>query len=60
MGIAVGREAIDDRASGITEAEELGDFVESFAGGIVAGTPQQAVLVIGLSFEQVGVASTYD
>ncbi len=35
--IAVRREAVDDRASGIAEAEKLGDFVESFSRGIIAG-----------------------
>ena len=37
FGVAVGREAIDDGATRISQAEQFGDFVEGFAGGIVAG-----------------------
>ena len=36
-GVACGGEAIENRASGIAEGEELGDFVVGFAGGVVAG-----------------------
>ena len=31
------RQAVDHRATGISQAEQLGNFVESLAGGIVAG-----------------------
>ena len=41
--IAVGRELIDDGAAGIAEAQQLCDFVVSFASRIVAGFSQQAV-----------------
>ena len=30
------RQAIDDRAAGISQAEKFGDFVEGFAGCVVA------------------------
>ena len=36
MGIAMRGEAVDDGAAWITETKEFGDFVEGFAGGIVA------------------------
>ena len=36
-GVAVGGEGVDPGASGVAEAEEFGDFVEGFAGGVVYG-----------------------
>ena len=42
-GVAVGGEAIDPGAAGVAEAEELGDFVEGFAGGVVDGAADVAV-----------------
>src|SRR5256885_7029186 len=34
-GVAVGGEGVDPGTAGVAEAEELGDLVEGFAGGIV-------------------------
>src|SRR5215469_10500025 len=36
MGIAVRSQAVDDGPTGISKAEQLSDFVEGFAGGVVA------------------------
>ena len=44
--IAERRQAIDYRTSGIAEAEKFGDFVERFAGGIVARLAQQAIGIL--------------
>ncbi len=41
--IAMRGELIDNRAAGITEAEQLGDFIVGFAGGVVASSAEQAV-----------------
>ena len=41
--IAERSQFVDDRAAGIAEAEEFGDLVEGFAGGVVAGLAEQAV-----------------
>src|ERR1700722_15886911 len=37
MRIAMRGESVDDRSSRITERQQFGDFVESLAGGVVAG-----------------------
>ena len=42
-GVAVGGEGVDPGASGVAEAEELGYFVEGFAGGVVYGAAYVAV-----------------
>src|SRR4051812_425547 len=34
--LAVSGEAIDHRTAGVAQAEQLGDFIEGFAGGVVA------------------------
>ena len=61
--VAVGSEAVDDRASGISQAEKLGDFVEGFAGGVVAGVADvfvgPGVVVLGGEIEM-GVAAGDD
>src|SRR5579864_3453415 len=36
MRIAMRGEAVDGRAAGVSEAEQLGHFVEGFTGGVVA------------------------
>ena len=41
--VAVGRERVDPWTTGIAEAEELGNFVEGFAGGVVEGAAYVAV-----------------
>src|SRR5271156_1535578 len=41
--IAVRREPVDDGASGITEAEQFCDFVESLAGSVVASVANVVV-----------------
>src|SRR3954453_19210067 len=46
---------VDDRTARIPEAQELGDFVEGFAGGVVAGFSEQAVMKTIKHFEQVGM-----
>ena len=43
VGIAVGREPVDNRSSGIAEREELGDLVEAFSGGVVASVADPGV-----------------
>ena len=53
----MGRQAIDDRAAGIAEAEQFGHFVEGFAGGIVAGLAEQAIVEALADLEEVGVAA---
>ena len=58
--IAVRREQIDHRSAGIAEAEQLGDLVESFAGGIVAGLAREGGNESFKDFEQVRVASADD
>ena len=35
--IAVLRQGVDERSAGVAESEQLGDLVEGFSGGIVAG-----------------------
>ncbi len=56
-GIAVGRQAVDDGAAGIAEAEQFGHLVESFAGGVVARLAEQAVVEALADLEEVGVAA---
>ena len=64
-GVAVGGEGVDPGAAGIAEAEELGDFVVGFAGGVVDGAADDAV-VPGCRFArlageiEVGVAAGDD
>ena len=41
--IAVWSEAVNDWTSGIAERQEFGDFVESFAGGVVASVADLGV-----------------
>jgi hypothetical protein len=43
-GVALLGERIDRAAAGIAEAEQLGDFVERFAGGVVARRPEQRII----------------
>ena len=43
LRIAMRREEVDDRAAGIAESQQLGDFVEGFAGGVVAGVADVVV-----------------
>ena len=42
-GIAESGERVDPRAAGVAEAEEFGDLVEGFAGGIVDGAADERV-----------------
>ena len=44
MGIAVLGERVDPGASGIAEAEKLGDLVIGFAGGVVDGAADECVV----------------
>ena len=41
--VSVLRERVDPRAAGISEAEELGDFVVGFSGGVVDGAADEVV-----------------
>ena len=41
--VSMGRECVDPRAAGVAEAEELGDLVVGFAGGVVDGSAYVAV-----------------
>ncbi len=43
MGVAVQGEVVDPGATGIAEAEELGDLVVGFAGGVVDGAADEGV-----------------
>ena len=42
-GLAEGGEGIDPGAAGVGQAEEFGDFVEGFAGGVVHGAAEGLV-----------------
>jgi hypothetical protein len=56
-------ECVDPRAARIAEAEELGDFVVGFAGGIVEGAADQGVVpgvLGGVGEIEVGVAAGDD
>jgi hypothetical protein len=62
-GIAVAGEGVDPGASGITEAEELGDLVVGFSGGVVDGAADEGVgpcAVGGTGEKEVGVAAGDD
>ena len=66
-GVSVRSESIDPGATGVAEAEELGDLVEGFAGGVVDGAadvavlPERLVVCGGLVGEvEVGVSSGDD
>ena len=59
----MGGEGVDPGASGIAEAEELGDLVEGFAGGVVDGAADKGVgpgAVGGAGKIEVGVAAGDD
>jgi hypothetical protein len=56
-GITVPGESVDDRSSGIAEAEKLGDLVDDFTGGIVAGAADELQLKGGGYLEEAGVSS---
>lgn len=58
--VSVRSELIDDGSAGIAEAEELGNFVVSFAGGIVASAAEEAVAPAFADFEEVGVSTADD
>ncbi len=60
VGIAEGRQAVDERPAGVAEAEQLGNLVESLARRIVARTAQQPVRGVLARFEQVRVAAADD
>ncbi len=49
VGVAVGGEVVDPGAAGVAEAEELGDLVEGFAGGVVDGVADVAVVPGGIA-----------
>jgi hypothetical protein len=55
----VGRQAVDDRPTGITETEQLGHFVEGFAGGIVARFAQEAIAETFADLEQVSMPAAH-
>ena len=48
-GVAVGGEGVNPGTSGVAEAEEFGDFVEGFAGGVVDGAADVFVLPGGFA-----------
>ena len=59
-GIAVQGKGVDPGTAGIAEAEELGDFVEGFSGGVVEGAADEGVLPCaggGAGEVEVGVAA---
>jgi hypothetical protein len=62
-GVAVESESVDPGTAGVAEAEELGDFVVGFAGGIVEGTADEGVVPSvfeGADEVQVGMAAGDD
>jgi len=62
-GVAVAGEGVNPGASGITEAEELGDLVVGFAGSVVDGAADEGVgpcAVGGTGEKEVGVAAGDD
>ena len=59
-GVAVGGELIDDGSAGVGEAEELGDLVIGFTGGIVAGAAEEAIVPAFVHFEQMRMAAADD
>ena len=63
MRIAELGEGVDPGTAGIAEAEELGDFVVGFAGGVVDGAADESVgpcAVRGLREIEMGVAAGDD
>ncbi len=61
--VAVLRERVDPGAAGIAEAEELGDFVVGFSGGVVDGAADEGVVpcaVGGAGEIEMGVAAGDD
>ncbi len=46
-GVAAGGEGVEPGAAGVAEAEELGDLVEGFAGGVVYGAAYVFVCPVG-------------
>jgi hypothetical protein len=63
VGVAVEGEGVDPGPSGVTEAEELGDLVEGFAGSVVEGAADEGVapgVVCGASEKKVSVAAGDD
>jgi len=62
-GVAVEGECIDPGAAGVAEAEELGDFVVGFAGGVVEGAADEGIVpgvFKGADEVEVGVAAGDD
>jgi hypothetical protein len=53
--VAVGRERVDARTGGVTEAEHLADLVERLAGGVVARGAEHAVTAEVLDHDELGV-----
>lgn len=59
-GVSVGGEAIHFRASGVGETDQLGDFVEAFAGGVIEGGAEDAVLKFVADLDEEGVTAADD
>jgi hypothetical protein len=60
VGIAARGGALDRGAAGVAEAEDARALVESFAGRVVGGAPEQAVVSVALHHDQLGVAAGDD
>lgn len=50
----------DGRAARVGKAEDLGDFVEAFTDGVVAGGADDVELVMGRHVDDLGVAAGDD
>lgn len=59
-GIAFGGQSIDVRAAGVGQAEELGGFVETLAGGIVERGAEEPVAEFAFDVDQHGMATADD
>ena len=60
LSVSAPRELVDYAPAGITQLHELGDFVEGFAGRVVAGLPEHRVAAEILDQEECGVAAGHD
>ena len=58
--VALGGEAVHFGTGGIGQTKELADFVKAFAGGIVHGGAEDAVLEFGFDMQEQGRAAAAD
>ena len=60
LGIASLRQPVQLRSGRIGQPDELADFIETFAGGVVHGRAEQHVLQFGLDTDEQGMAAADD